>query len=136
MVYFQDLNQVTTVGASAASTDTFANYLRAPVERGELALLGESTPAALAVGLDSAPSFRRSFIEARMIEPTLAQALVIAKSALSAKPEDAHPDDDAVVRVYYLDGQQEVRDVRANVRTSRLDLVLSGDLSELFTRDG
>jgi len=49
---------------------------------------------------------------------------------------ESHPDDDAVVRVYYLDGQQEVRDVRANVRTSRLDLVLSGDLSELFARDG
>ncbi|HET7542088.1 MAG TPA: AAA family ATPase [Polyangiaceae bacterium] len=82
VVYFQDLNQVTTVGATETSTDTFATYLRAPVERGELSLLGEGTAAALAVGLDADPSFRRSFLEARMIEPTLAQTLAITKRAL------------------------------------------------------
>ncbi len=83
IVYFQDLNQVTTVGTTETSTDTFATYLRAPVERGELALLGEGTAAAIAVGLDSDPSFRRSFIDARMLEPNLGQALRITTGALS-----------------------------------------------------
>jgi protein subunit release factor A len=57
----------------------------------------------------------------------------LVRRLLAARLEHAeHPDDDHVVRVYYLDGQQEVRDVRANVRSSRLDIVLAGDLSELL----
>src|SRR5882724_9347379 len=89
VVYFQDLNQVTTVGTTETSTDTFATYLRAPVERGELALLGEGSAAAIAVGLDSDPSFRRSFIDVRMIEPTREQACLITTGALAAWASEA-----------------------------------------------
>jgi len=69
------------------------------------------------------------------LDESTSRELVRRLLAAVVKANEPHPDDETVVRVYYLDGQQEVRDVRANVRTSRLDVVLSGDLSELFSEE-
>jgi len=73
------------------------------------------------------PSLRVAEALSDLDEKSARQGVERLLSALIAS-EGSEPDDDRVVRVYYLDGEREVRDIASGVRTSQLDEVLSGDL--------
>ena len=73
------------------------------------------------------PSLRVAEALSDLDEKSARQGVGRLLSALIAS-EGSEPDDDRVVRVYYLDGEREVRDISSGVRTSQLDEVLSGDL--------
>ncbi|MBI3724201.1 AAA family ATPase, partial [bacterium] len=73
--YSPDVNRLLDAGRARNSDQNFASMLAPYLERGELAILGESTPEALRGGIEREPPFRKLFsvipIDAMTPEATL-----------------------------------------------------------------
>ncbi|HBP18642.1 MAG TPA: hypothetical protein DEA08_12760, partial [Planctomycetes bacterium] len=59
--YVPDVNRLVEAGTSEHSQESFATMLAPALERGEVVILGESTPEAFRRGLDRFPGFRKQF---------------------------------------------------------------------------
>jgi len=78
--YLPDLNRLVDAGTTAHSDESFATMLRPALERGELALVGESTPEAFRHGLDRFPGFRKLFFKLELEEPDVGETLEILEA--------------------------------------------------------
>ncbi|MBI2263551.1 MAG: AAA family ATPase [Armatimonadetes bacterium] len=83
VIYVTDVNHLIWAGRSSKSDENVASFLRPYVERGDIALVGESTPEQLAAGLGCTPEFRRLFKEIRTTEPSVEETSRIARHALT-----------------------------------------------------
>ncbi|MCA8924380.1 MAG: AAA family ATPase [Planctomycetes bacterium] len=78
--YLPDLNRLVDAGTTAHSDESFATMLRPAIERGELAIVGESTPEAFRHGLDRFPGFRKLFWKLELQEPDAQETLEILEA--------------------------------------------------------
>jgi ATP-dependent Clp protease ATP-binding subunit ClpC len=67
--YLPDLNRLVDAGTTSHSDESFANMLAPALERGELVILGESTPEAYRRGLDRFPAISKLFWRFNVEEP-------------------------------------------------------------------
>ncbi|MDX9722530.1 MAG: AAA family ATPase [Myxococcota bacterium] len=68
-VYFTDVSNLVSAGASASSTDNLADVLAPAMARGDLAVIGEAAPETVQRVLESRPEFRRLFRTIVLDEP-------------------------------------------------------------------
>jgi len=68
--YVPDLNRLVDAGTTVHSDDSFASMIAPALERGEVVVLGESTPEAFRRGLDRFPAFSKLFWKLQVDEPT------------------------------------------------------------------
>src|SRR5690606_14596944 len=77
--YVPDLNRLVDAGTTVHSDESFATMLGPALERGELAILGESTPEAYRRGLDRYPAFGKLFWKLVVEPPDAAATLAILR---------------------------------------------------------
>ena len=75
-----DLNRLVDAGTTSHSDASFANMVAPDLERGDLVILGESTPEALRLGLDRSPGVRKLFWKIEIPEPGPEGALEIMEA--------------------------------------------------------
>ncbi len=83
VLYFPDVNQLLEAGRASDTQRNFASMLAPYLERGEIAILGESTPEAFRRGLEREPPFRKLFqvipVESMTHEAALAVLAGVAR---------------------------------------------------------
>ncbi|HZU96209.1 MAG TPA: HEAT repeat domain-containing protein, partial [Planctomycetota bacterium] len=83
VLYFPDVNQLLEAGRASDTQRNFASMLAPYLERGEIAILGESTPEAFRRGLEREPPFRKLFqvipVESMTHEAALAVLTGVAR---------------------------------------------------------
>ena len=90
VLYVPDVNQLLEAGRASDSQQNFAAMIAPYLERGEVAILGESTPEAFRRGLEREPPFRKLFqvlqVEAMSTEDALSVLRGVARElALEAR---------------------------------------------------
>ncbi|MBY0523450.1 MAG: AAA family ATPase [Gemmataceae bacterium] len=88
VLYVPNLEELSDAGRSSQSDSNVATALAPYIERGEVAILGESTPEAFRMGLGAVSSLRRLFHAVEVRESTPAQTRAI----LQAVREEATAD--------------------------------------------
>lgn len=78
--YVPDVNRLIDAGTTVHSDESFASMLAPAVERGELVIIGESTPEAFRRGLDRHPAFARLFLKLAIEEPEREATLEILRA--------------------------------------------------------
>ncbi|MCO5168984.1 MAG: AAA family ATPase [Planctomycetes bacterium] len=78
--YVPDVNRLIDAGTTVHSDESFASMLAPAVERGELVIVGESTPEAFRRGLDRHPAFARLFLKLGVEEPEREATLEILRA--------------------------------------------------------
>ena len=95
ILWFDDLHLFGRLGVTRQSERSFADFFRAPVQRGEVVVIGTVTREQLARLEDDAPSFAGLFTRIA-VEPTTAQetarlALAEARRLETERPIELHP---------------------------------------------
>ncbi len=67
--YVPDIVNIFTAGRSSNSMENFADYLIPFVEKGQVVIIGETTPEAFRAQIESVPAARQAFPVVRMNEP-------------------------------------------------------------------
>ncbi|MGE0712014.1 MAG: AAA family ATPase [Planctomycetota bacterium] len=83
-----DVNRLVEAGTSEHSQESFATMLAPAVERGELIILGESTPEAFRRGIDRFPVFRKLFWRLSVEPPAPAASREILAGVASRLTKD------------------------------------------------
>jgi ATP-dependent Clp protease ATP-binding subunit ClpC len=78
--YVPDINRLVDAGSTVHSDESFSSMLSPAVERGELVLIGESTPEAFRRGLDRHPAFSKLFLKLTVEEPDRDASLEIVRA--------------------------------------------------------
>ena len=81
--YVPDLNRLVDAGTTVHSDESFATMLGPALERGELAILGESTPEAFRRGLDRFPGFGKLFWKLQVEPSDLGSTLAILREVVA-----------------------------------------------------
>jgi ATP-dependent Clp protease ATP-binding subunit ClpC len=91
VLYVPDVNQLLEAGRASDSQQNFAAMIAPYLERGEVAILGESTPEAFRRGLEREPPFRKLFqvlqVEAMSTEDALAVLRGVARELVEEARE-------------------------------------------------
>jgi len=80
ILYVPNLEELSNTGRSSQSDSNVATALAPYIERGEIAVLGESTPEAFRSGLGAVGSLRRLFHAIEVCEPSAAQTRAVLEA--------------------------------------------------------
>src|SRR5207237_556768 len=89
VLYVPDVNQLLEAGRASDTQQNFASMIAPYLERGEVAILGESTPEAFRRGLERDPPFRKLFQVIQIESMTQESALEVLRGVGGELAHDA-----------------------------------------------